>query len=681
MGSVGTSAEATLVHSGYILSFELLPGAVYWAGLRRWIGGRGSFLLYAASLGILGEMTGYHLLLIVGLQEYFAIYLVIPILIAFLIRKEINKFTEYIKTVKVRPRYYGFLGLLAATVAYATLDGFTPIVNRHHVLQTVNALAATKGWPLPNLMMADLNLAYNYLLQVHVAAIHTVTKLPVEVLAARFVPTVYLLLLMVAIIGFARRHARDGGLVAALVILQCLWIIQRQGPSWWIAWSSISQQVVLIPSRGFALALFLISVDLITRYLRRQKPGGAYVAGLTVLSFAATGVRGILPPIILCTLGGLMAYQLLFHRRLQSRAMIAFLVTSIGFMAGKYFFFHIGKDIDTTQFMSISTNLFEFFLNRGLFVVAHSLADLGVPVFLAGLATLAGIILLQAGFLSPALAYQIGRSNFQKFNTTGLLLGAAVVTGFGGMAFTQLEHGSHSLEFLLYSHLGMALIGAVGLRRMGREFSKCGRRAGLISLGAGTIVLAAIQVGEVGGMALRKASIFQARSDGIQLWNAPRPDLVVETLQRRLNDDAILLVVDPDETFGGGRLSRSSMVFVVETEGMQYFGTLRLLNWYVDWSDEKTAMLRRRHQALRKVTAEAEAGRLSSDTLVDAASSLGSERRLFVVVPRDLRVGLSDFIKEVMFDEHARLYIIATKHFRNLTNSSGMSRLTNAGQE
>jgi hypothetical protein len=511
--SVYPSWSSALIFLAYVVFLNVLPGAIFVRLLFPQIQSLGIFVIYAAGVGTVANVLVFIPLWMLGTPGLLKWWSLVGIAGVLLGRRKLQlaKLIENWTVGRSEACWIATALLICGTTLllvtwYVEGDGSGPL---HFSFQGVVVSSLASGWPPTNLMLADVPLSYNYLAHLWLLAISENTSLGVPELVARYGPVFFLSSALAAMAAFGRHVLTLSWWAVALSIVAVWWVFGVPPVTGAIFGTFTSLATVVILSPGFGFVIFFVLLTLVIESLRGDGHHAARdTVAIGLLSFAATGARGVTMPIFLCSLALLGAVKWLQAGSLRLLSLYL-LAGSLGFVGGLFFFFRIASDFTGTGFLQFTGQPFTYLSSQQtLLTLPRLLINLGIPQIVAGALAFLVIAAFQGAFLTPGLLYNM---RFMMRRGPGdaewLLLGASLA-GIAAV-FLTVAPGHDHFTFLQYANISMALLGAQGLQQALTDRSPSSwRKPANLLLVALTALLLIVQFGQVPASALRFAGNY-----------------------------------------------------------------------------------------------------------------------------------------------------------------------------
>jgi hypothetical protein len=467
------STVATAKFLGYVLVFNLLPGLVVARLILPGAREGGVYLIFSLGIGIITNALAVTTLWSIG-QSHFLFML--PVLaggIAIMRLRGVS-LTELFADQKVERNdfcwilgslFLCFTALLGVGFIYA--GEYVESFSFHSAFQGVIVRGLEFGWPPPNLTLPEVAWSYNYLAHLWLLGVKLTTGLPIDVLVARYGPVFLGGASAALVAAFGRYVVGLAWWIAALPVICVYWVIGIPPISGELFASFMPYGANLILSPFLAILLFLLTLTFV---LEERKRTASYLvirtAILVVLTFLATGARGVCPPILLCALALRLVVTSRQRENLLRENIIDLVAAIVGFAAGLRFFFTVGTGFSGTGVLKFTGQPFSFLTdaNQTVLTLAHTLMEWGVAALPAGMVAFAVIVIFQAAFLTPALPTAFMEMRKRARDADILLIGSAIA-GIAGVFLTEAPGLSH-YTFLYFANISLSLLGGWGLQHM-----------------------------------------------------------------------------------------------------------------------------------------------------------------------------------------------------------------------
>jgi hypothetical protein len=640
--SVYPSLASSIQFLTYILLVNVLPGAFLTRWLLPEVNNPGSFLIYALNIGTIANALIFIPLWMLGVPGYLKYWPLLCVISLWPFGKHL-RFEPLIRDW--RPCFDLQLWVSSAVLVLGTtvalvLPGLPG--NEHSAFQGVLVTSLALGWPPPNLLLPDVPLSYNYLAHLWLLGVHQNTDVTIPELVARYGNVFFPSSAMLAMLAFCSNVLKLPWWAGALAVAAVWWVSGVPSIIGTVFGIFTPLASVWIFSPAFGFMIFFVMLTLLVSFLRAQ---GTYIISFAViaglLTFAATGARGVTAPLMLSTLGLLGAVKISQKSASAYRLAWCFVSMTCGFVAGLFFFFTIGSDFTGMGFIQFTGQPFTFLSTQTMLTLPRLLIDFGIPSLTAGAIGFIVIVLFQAGFMTPGLFYHLKLMSKHGLSDTEWLLVGASVSGMAAV-FLVVAPGYSHFTFLQYTNIAMSILGAEGLARAFSKRQSAIMLRGLL-LGA-TACLALVQIREFPLTALRLASHkIEAAVNLVLLgirevpepipWcvgNGSAPDLLAKA--KASADNPIVIIVPSDKALGPCESFWATVLTPVQT--VQLYSLFFL-------PGKGTGPLKLRLEEERKhimsAYASALKGDLNTNELLAIASTLPRNREVFVLAPGNLR--------------------------------------------
>jgi hypothetical protein len=137
----------------------------------------------------------------------------------------------------------------------------------------------------------------------------------------------------------------------------------------------------LILSPFLAILIFFLTLTFVLEEGSRPNSLAVRVVTLAILTFLATGARGVCPPILLCALSLLLVVTSWRKGRLDRKSLVDLGAASIGFAAGLRFFFTVGTGFSGAGALKFVGQPFRFLTgaDQTVLTLPHILMRWGSP--------------------------------------------------------------------------------------------------------------------------------------------------------------------------------------------------------------------------------------------------------------------------------------------------------------
>ena len=497
--AVYPSLDAALRFLFYVLVFNLLPGLVVCRLLLPGLKELGSFVVYALSVGIAVNLLVFVPLWMAGAPQWLMV-LPFAAAAAFIVLRRQLGFGALIAGARRgrRELCWAAAAALVTVTPLLTMQffraGVGPNFSFHFGFEALVVQDLARGWPPPNLMLADVPLSYNYAAHLWILAAQETCGVAVEILAGRFGPVFLLGCAAAQMMVFGRYVMRLNWAVAPMPVVGVFWIVGVPAIAGKIFATFTAFAAVLLMSTSLGFLLFFVIATIICDDRQRQpRPIGWTAAILVLLAFLLTGARVVGSPVLLCAIALLWAVDIGRYRRIPWRATIHLLACGAGFAAGLFFFFTIGQAFSGLGFASFTGEPFSALtdpVRETLFVLPAQLMAWHVPRLPAGMLAFLVMVLFQPGFLLPTLVCELRHMARHGASPAQTLLLGASIAGIAAVFLTYAP-GHSQFTFLQYSNICLSILGAQGLQRILS-------RDGWLNAGRGARVLKAAALSSAG---------------------------------------------------------------------------------------------------------------------------------------------------------------------------------------
>ena len=473
--AVYPSIDAAIRFMLYVLVFNLLPGMVVARLVFPGLNELGSYLLYALSMGIAVNLLISIPLWMMGAPQWLVV-LPFAAAAAFVILQRRRQFAGLILGSNPGQRifYWAAAALLVTATPLLSMQYFLAgdpggAYSFHFGFEALVVQDLARGWPPPNLMLADVPLHYHYAAHLWILAAHQISGVSVEILAGRFGPVFLAGCAAAQIMAFCRYTLRLRWGAASLPVISVFWIVGVPAIAAKVFATFTALAATLLMSPSLAFIIFFITASIICEDLRRQdRPVGWTAAMLALMAFLLTGARAVGPPVLICAVTLLWAVELWRARKFPGRMSVYLLACVAGFVAGLLVFFRIGGAYDGLGFASFTGEPFTYLTDpprEGLFTFPALLMAMHVPRLLAGMAAFLVMVLGQAGFLLPTLLYDLRDMAQRGAAPAQIFLLGASIAGIAAV-FLAYAPGHSQFTFLQYSNICLSMMGAEGAQRI-----------------------------------------------------------------------------------------------------------------------------------------------------------------------------------------------------------------------
>lgn len=469
--SIGVVFGAGLAHSlaytGYLLVFVIIPGVVAYRCLFPRCRDFPRIALHGWLLGHAIEFWLFMFLLASRQTQLFAGYPALAVVagVAWLWRgrRVRRSFRPAGDATSVAAHLLGAWAVAAFVMFSAALYEFVVPVDHHFTVTTSFTHALLISWPPQEPFLSGVPLHYHYLLNSHLAAAHTITGVPVDVMVCRILPLVHFGVLLALMLRFG--YYWFGSIwVGALAALQLFGTFGQEFMWFWFH-LVLASVVLIVPSNLLGLEFFLLCMDEAARFLSRRRWHTNRAILLCLLLFTGAGLRAQLVPVLVVSFATCAVWNL-WQGRSVLRPMFLTTVGGASLVFALLFFYGYGSNVDATEVLrpAILSETVAYVNPVGdpspmlLWLQQHiDSVQLGALLFV--LITLVG----RLGFLAGGWCYVIARRSVGcRFRTIDVLLIAAYLAGVGALVTLESPF-QEQWAFMFYGDLAAALGGALGL--------------------------------------------------------------------------------------------------------------------------------------------------------------------------------------------------------------------------
>ncbi|MGE0822673.1 MAG: hypothetical protein AB7G75_06105 [Candidatus Binatia bacterium] len=467
----GVPVRDTGVYLLYLLLYVLFPGvSCYILAVpppqQRW-----TVLLHGFVVGQLLEMWSYLILWRADLTHFFPFY---PLAALFLWGWKWRVYRERFLASNETPlkdiggRGVSSLCLFALCLIFPVgLYSFQPPVDQHFTWVAAFANSLHTLWPPEDPFLTGVPLYYHYLPNIHLAATHAVSGLPILLLASRLFVIVHFWMVLALVVHFAR--VRFGLWLAG--VFACTQLLSTYGYppiGWQLFHHATASILALLPSTLLAFEILVVVWYETMEYLSRPQHKSNHFLLIAGIFFASSGIRAQLLPIILAGLFLLGGYVTLTRRSLLPRMSALFTVGLLSLLFGLWFFYGLGTTTNATGIVAIQPfNATAAFVSgpfsppSSFFQTVYAMTG---SERIAAACSIAVALVGRLGFLLPgALLYILW---FQRSDEmlVAVLLAGCYLAGVGAVIVLHSPF-QEQWNFQLYGDLAIALIAAVGCLR------------------------------------------------------------------------------------------------------------------------------------------------------------------------------------------------------------------------
>ncbi|MBR1277685.1 hypothetical protein [Bradyrhizobium sp. AUGA SZCCT0283] len=499
--SLYPSTDATIRFLGYVLLFNLLPGAVisryFLPGARE----LGVYLAFSLAVGIVTNILVVTLLWAVAMLQYLFL---LPVFAGALGIARLRRSSELLECAEVRnvPAWiFGlafacFTALLGVSFMYAGTysDVYTDAYSSHAAFEGVIVRGLEFGYPPANLLFPNAGWSYNYAAHLWLLGVKLTTGSSIDVLVTRFGPAFLGGASAAVMVAFGRYVVGLAWWVAYLPAICVYWIVGIAPISGSILASFMPFGANLILSPFVAFIVFFLTIA----FLFEEEGSGLRercfrFVTLVVLAFLATGARGVCTPILLCGMALRLTVSIWRREGRSPGRALDLVAVIVGFGLGLRFFFTVGTSFSGAGTVKITGQPFTLLASQDVLTLAGALTKWGFAAVPAGIVAFAVIAIFQAAFLTPAVPASLIRMRKNAREVEFFLLGCGIA-GLSGFFLTEAPELSH-VSFLYFSNISFALLGALGLQ-LTIHTAKPQLRFGLVSIVA-VVLLACLHLAQI----------------------------------------------------------------------------------------------------------------------------------------------------------------------------------------
>jgi hypothetical protein len=314
--AVYPSIDAAIRFLLYVLVFNFLPGMVVARLVLPALEELDSYVLYALSMGIAVNLLIFIPLWMMGAPQLL-VALPFAATAALVIFRRRLRFGSLIGSNPAW-RLWGWPAVAVLvtatpllTMQYLLAEDVTGAFSFHFGFEALAVQDLARGWPPPNLMLADVPLSYHYAAHLWILAAHQNSGVPVEILAGRFGPVFLAGCAAAQIMAFCRYVLRLRWWAASLPVVSVFWIVGIPAVAGKIFATFTAFTAVLILSPSLGYIVFFVAATIVCDDLRRRDRHLGWTAILlALLVFLLTGARAVGPPVLMCAVALLWAVEL-----------------------------------------------------------------------------------------------------------------------------------------------------------------------------------------------------------------------------------------------------------------------------------------------------------------------------------------------------------------------------------
>jgi hypothetical protein len=468
------STDATIRFLGYVLIFNLAPGAVVCRYFLPGVKEAGVYLAFSLAVGIVTNILAVTLLWVAGMLQYLFLLPALAGVLA-IVRLRRSNHSEQLEWAGFQnlpawvfgSAFICFTALLGISYIFAGIytEVYTDSYSAHAAFEGVIVRGLELGYPPTNLLFPNANWSYNYAAHLWLLGVKLTAGLSIDVLVTRYGPAFLGGASAAVLLAFGRYAVGLAWWVAYLPVICVYWIVGIAPISGAVFASFMPFNANLILSPFVAFLVFFLTIAFVLE--RRDTTVRERYLGfviLVVLAFLATGARGVCTPILLC--GVALRLTVSFWKgkgQLLDNALdLAALMVGLGI--GLHFFFTVGSSFSGTGTVKITWQPFTLLASQEVLTLARMLIGWGFAAIPAGIVAFGVIAIFQAAFLTPALPVSLARMRNNAKDVDILLLGCGIA-GLSGFFLTTAPELSH-ISFLYFSNVCFVLLGAWGLQLM-----------------------------------------------------------------------------------------------------------------------------------------------------------------------------------------------------------------------
>lgn len=465
----GVGLGPALAYSGYMIVFVIFPGIVAYRCLFPRCRDFPRVALHGWLLGHAIEFWAFLFLIAWRQTPLFAGYPALAMAggIAWLWRGRSVRRTvrPAVDVAAVTANLFGAWAVAAFLMFSAALYQFVTPVDHHFTVTTSFTHALLIDWPPQEPFLSGVPLHYHYLLNSHLAAAHTITGVPVDVMVCRLLPLAHFGLLLALMLRFG--HFWFGSIwVGGLAALQLFGTFGQVNAMWEWFHLVLASVILIVPSNLLGLEFFLLCMDETARFVSQRRWHAGRAILLCLLIFTGAGLRAQLVPVLVVSFATLAVWNL-GRGRSVLRPMFLTAAGGASLAFALLFFYGFGSNVDATEVLrpAILSETVAYVNPQGelspmLDWVQEHVDNPQLAALLFVLGALAG----RLGFLVGGFCYAVARGAGQhrRIRTIDVLLTAAYLAGVGALVTLETPF-QEQWAFMFYGDLAATLIGALGL--------------------------------------------------------------------------------------------------------------------------------------------------------------------------------------------------------------------------
>jgi hypothetical protein len=566
----GVSLIAALTYAAYVAFFIILPGMVHYGLASRSTQVSFVFAAKAAVVGQCVEMVAGLLATMTGAQ---ALYPFLPLVyLAGLVswrRRILAKINADEGVPKILPLLIG-LGVALFLVFAASLSSFDTRIDQHFTWIAAFSNVAVTQWPIHEPFLMDVPLYYHYLYNIHVGTAARTFGIPLILVASRLAVIFHGFLFVLMLHAFCQSRFRSGWL-GTPVAVQVLLTFGFSAVMWPCFHFATALIICQLASTAVAFEIFLVLCDEILGPAgqERQRP---YVL-IVFLMLVASGTRANLLPMLCGGIGLVLLAHV--HQRDERVAYVGLLGAAMFIIVASAVFFlgfGVGESNGTSLLLIRPLNLAVSEVQKDVYApLVQTLLAAGLPRALTAMAYLVVAILGRMTFLLPGVIFALVATGSGIDRNLRVLLGGVAIAGIGLLVLIEAVVPQEVWAFYWYADVGLALLGAAGLRALWQ------RRVTQPVLAGGALLastlLFVLQLWDFSTGFAQKLSETQLPTPAPVFRTAPGFEELVQTLGQR--------VVPGDVLVSGGNLRiLDDRVVPAAVPGLQLYASRFILPIY-----------------------------------------------------------------------------------------------------
>src|SRR5262245_5242094 len=565
----GVPSRAALSYAIYVALYVILPGIVLYGVASTT---RNSAVVFAAKAAVAGQSLEMAVGLAANMAGMQALYPGLPLVYAAGLIYWRRRVVAMIAKSEDGWSIPALVSVVAAVflVFAASLFNFDPVIDQHFTWVAAFAAPAVSKWPIPEPFLMDVPLHYHYLFNVHVGMAARTFHIPLVLVASRLAVVFHAFLFLLMLYAFCESRFKAGwlGAVAAVQMLLTFGYSALMWQDFHFATASIMYRVA---STIVGFEVFLVLCDEILGHAgaEAKRP----YALLVFMMLVAGGTRATMLPVLAAGLGLLWLVNL--QHRNERRIYMALLgAAAAAFVAGAVFFLGFGRGAsDGTRLLFFSPlNLAVTERAAGILApTVDALLRAGVPQHVTALVYVVTVILGRTTFLLPGVLFSFIAAGSPIDRNMQALFGGVLLAGVALLVFVEAVVPQEIWGFYWYADIGLAVIGAAGMRAMWqrRATSPYWIRGAVL---VGTLLLAA----QLRDFAIGFVPKLQATS-----LPTPRPLLSADPAFGALLEALDRTIAPGDVLVTGGRVGAfDERVLPAAIPGLQLYASRYILRVY-----------------------------------------------------------------------------------------------------